>query len=129
MAQAQQQVDIAALLAQLTAANAALNQHELDRDVRAQVAAAVRTCEDTIRAQVSRIEKCTGDDQVKLRRWILNVTTLHATQPDVTVAVAERTARDNLSDTIETYLAGTRQCPTHRNSDGIAREFGKPLIG
>ena len=74
-------VDIAALLAQLTLANIALNQREVDRDARAVVATAVRVREDTIRAQVARIEKCNGDDKPKLRRWIKDITTLNTTHP------------------------------------------------
>ena len=108
---AQQQQDMAALLAQLTVANLALNQRELDRDARAVVAVAAKVREDTIRAQVGRIEKCTGDDKIKLRRWIRDLATLQATHPDVVVAVAERTARENLADTIEAFLANPVNAP------------------
>ena len=105
------QVDIAALLTQLTAANIALNQREVDRDVRAVVATAARVREDTIRAQVMHIEKCSGDEKPKLRCWIKDLTTLNTTHPVVTVAVGERTSRDNLSDTIESFLADAANAP------------------
>ena len=88
------------------------SKRELDRDARAQVVAAARTREDTICAQVSRIKKCTGDDKVKLRRWIRDVTTLHTTQPDVTVAVAEKTARVNFERYHRNIFGGPRQRPT-----------------
>ena len=57
---------------------------------------------------MGRIEKCTGDDKIKLRRWIRDLATLQATHPDVVVAVAERNARENLADTIEAFLANPR---------------------
>ena len=56
-----QQADIAALLAQLTAANIA-------RDAAIAVNAAARTREDNLRASTGKIDKCTGDDKRKLRR-------------------------------------------------------------
>ena len=93
------QVDIAALLAQLTQANLALNQIYIDRDARAAASAAARVREDTIRGQVSKIDRCTGEEKPKLWRWLRDITTLNATHLDVAIAVAERTSRDNLADT------------------------------
>ena len=106
-----QAADIGVLLAQLTQANLALNQCEVDRDARVVVAAATRAREDGIKASVAKIDKCQGDNKPKLRRWQRNITTLHATQPGVTVAVAERTARYNLADTIEAFLADVANQP------------------
>ena len=102
---AQGGVDVAALLAQLTQANLDLQQRNIALDDRAVQTAQNRAREDTIRAQVSRIDKCHGDDKTRLRRWIKDLASLHAAHPGETITVAERTARDNLTDTIESFLA------------------------
>ena len=101
---AQAQADIAALLVQLTAANIA-------RDAAIAVNAAARTREDNLRASTGKIDKCTGDDKRKLRRWIRDVTTIHATHPGISVDVSERTARENLADSVEAFLADAANAP------------------
>ena len=113
------QVDIAALLAQLTQANIDQTQRNIDIDARAVNAAQARGREDTIRAQVSRIDKCEGDDKPKLRRWVRDLNTLHVAHPGVVVEVAERTSRGNLSDTIEEVLRSELFGRKHTNQPGI----------
>ena len=104
-------VDVAALLAQLTQANIDLQQQNVVMDQRAVDAAAARAQEDQVRVQVQRIDKCTGDGKGKLRRWIRDLDALHANHPAATIAVAERTARENLSDTVEAFLADPVNAP------------------
>ena len=86
--------DIAALLAQLTQSNIDQAQREIDRDARLVNAAQARGQQDIIRAQVQKIDKCQGDDKPCLRRWIRDLTTLHAAHADavVTVAYVDRNA-------------------------------------
>ena len=103
--------DIAALLAQLTQANLDLAQRNIDLDQRAVVAAGHRAQEDITRAQVLKIDKCEGEDKARLRRWVRDLTTLEVTHPGVVIAVAERTSRGNLSDTLETFLADPANAP------------------
>ena len=110
------QVDIAALLAQLTQSNIDEAQREIDRDARLVNAAQARGQEDIIRAQVQKIDKCQGDDKPSLRRWIRDLTTLHAAHADAVVTVAERTSRENLADTVEAFLAD----PANASRAGIA---------
>ena len=110
MAQAAQ-VDIAALLAQLTQANIDRNVRDVAADGRAAAAAINRTQEDLIRIQVSKVDRCSGDDKVKLRRWIRDLTALNANHPGTTVAVAERTSRENLSDTVKAFLGDVANAP------------------
>ena len=62
---------------------------------------------------MGRIDKCTGDDKSKLRRWVRALTTLDAAHQDVAVTVAERSARENLADTIEAFLADPANAPRH----------------
>ena len=69
------------------------------------LATAARARKDGIRAQVACIEKASRDDKPKLRRWIRDIVALNATQPALSVAVAERTSRDNLADSVEAFLA------------------------
>ena len=112
MAQAQAQVaDMAALLGQLAQQSLDQTQRNIDMDARAVAAAQARGRDDNIRVSVSKIDKATGDDKPKLRRWLKDLTTLHATQAGIVVTVAERTARDNLADTIETFLADPINAP------------------
>ena len=106
-----QAADIAQLLAQLIQANLAQNQREVDRDAREVLAMAARAHEDGIHAQVARIEKASGDDKPKLRRWIRDIVTLNAGQPALSVAVAERTNRDNLADSVKVFLADPANAP------------------
>ena len=106
-----QAADMAALLSALTQANLDLQQRNVDLDGRAVVAAQARAREDTIRAQVSRIDKCSGDDKPKLRRWIRDLNVLNGTHPGAVMAVAERTARENLADTVEAFLAAPVNAP------------------
>ena len=103
--------DVAALLGQLTQANLDQAQREIDRDARAVAAAAARVQEDIIRGQVQKIDKCEGDDKPRLRRWMRDLSTLHATHADAVVTVAERTSRGNLADTIEGFLADAANAP------------------
>ena len=108
---AQGGVDVAALLAQLTQANLDLQQRNIALDDRAVQTAQNRAREDIIRSQVSRIDKCHGDDKTKLRRWIKDLATLNVAHAGETIAVAERTARDNLTDTVESFLADAANGP------------------
>ena len=103
--------DIAALLAQLTQANIDRNARDVAADGRAAAAAIARGQEDLVRIQVQKIEKCIGDDKPKLRRWIRDISAVHATHPGAAVAVAERTGRENLSDTIEAFLTDGANAP------------------
>ena len=64
-----------------------------------------RVQEDLIRVQVQKIDRCTGDDKPKLRRWIRDVSAFHTNHPQAAIAVAERTSRENLADTVETFMA------------------------
>ena len=97
--------DIAALLAQLTQANIARDARDIAADGRAAAAAIGRAQEELVKIQAQKIEKCSGDDKPKLRRWLRDVGTTHTNHPGVAVSVAERTARENLADTIEAFMA------------------------
>ena len=108
---AQGGVDIAALLQQLTQANIDRNARDVAADQRAAAAAIGRAQEDLVRIQVSKIEKCVGDDKPKLRRWLRDVGSVHANHPGVAVPVAERTARENLADTLEAFMADAANAP------------------
>ena len=106
MAQAQPgAVDIAALLAQLTQANINRDARDVAADGRAAAAALGRAQEDLIRIQIQKVDKCDGDEKPRLRRWIRDMGVIHANHPATAIAVAERTSRGNLADTIEAYLA------------------------
>ena len=103
--------DIAALLAQLTQANIARDARDVAADGRAAAAAIGRAQEELVKIQAQKIEKCSGDDKPKLRRWLRDVGTTHTNHPGVAVSVAERTARENLSDTIEAFMADVANAP------------------
>ena len=81
-----------------------------DQDARrnAIIAARERTVkseqEILIKAQTLRLDKCNGEDKAKLRRWIKDISTIHESEPDISMTVASRTAQGNLTDTIEEYL-------------------------
>ena len=96
--------DIAALLAQLTQANIDRNARDVAADGRAAAAAIARGQEDLVKLQVQKVDRCIGDDKPKLRRWIRDVSAIHANHPGAAVAVAERTGRENLADTIEAFM-------------------------
>ena len=108
---AQGGVDIAALLQQLTQANIDLQQRNVAIDQRAVDAAADRTREDRVRVQVQKMDRCTGDDKPKLRRWIRDLNAFDANHPAASIAVAERTCRENLADTVEAFLADPVNAP------------------
>ena len=99
------------MLAQLTQANIEQQQRDVARDAAVAAGVAAHTREDNIRASIGKVDKCSGDDKPKLRRWLKYLTTLHATQAGIVVAVAERTSRDNLADTVETFLADPANAP------------------
>ena len=98
-------VDIAALLAQLTQANIDRGVREVAADGRAAAAALTRAAEDVIRVQVQKTDRCDGDEKPKLRRWLRDLNVINANHPGAAIAVAERTSKGNLADTIETFLA------------------------
>ena len=104
-------VDIAALLAQLTQANIDRNVREVAGDGRAAAAALNRTEEEMVRVQVQKMDKCNGDDKPKLRRWLRDLNAFDGNHPAATIAVAERTSRVNLSDTVESFLADPANAP------------------
>ena len=108
--------DIAALLAQLTQANIDRNARDVAADGRAAAAALNRAAEDVIRVQVqktdaSRCRRCDGDEKPKLRRWVRDLNAINANHPGAAIAVAERTSRGNLTDTVETFLADPANGP------------------
>ena len=96
--------DIAALLAQLTQANIARDARDIAADGRAAAAAIGRAQEELVKLQTQKVDRCVGDDKPKLRRWIRDVSAVHANHPGAAVAVAERTGRENLADTIEAFM-------------------------
>ena len=97
--------DVAALLAQLTQANLERNVREIAADGRVAAAAIAREQEDLVRVQLQKVDRCVGDDKPKLRRWIRDLNAIHANHPGAAIAVAERTGRENLADTIEAFMA------------------------
>ena len=105
------QADIAALLQQLTQANLERNVREVAADGRAAAAALNRTEEEMVRVQVQKMDKCNGDDKPKLRRWLRDLNAFDGNHPASTIAVAERTSRENLSDTVESFLADPANAP------------------
>ena len=103
--------DVAALLAQLTQANLERNVREIAADGRVAAAAIAREQEDLVRVQVQKVERCTGDDKPKLRRWLRDLDAFDTNHPAATIAVAERTSRENLSDTVEAFLTDAVNAP------------------
>ena len=103
--------DIAALLQQLTQANIDRNARDVAADGRAAAAALNRTEEEMVRVQVQKMDKCNGDEKPKLRRWLRDLNAFDGNHPAATIAVAERTSRENLSDTIEGFLADPANAP------------------
>ena len=103
--------DIAALLAQLTQANIARDARDIAADGRAAAAAIGRAHEDLVKLQVQKVDWCVGDDKPKLRRWLRDISAVHANHPAAAVAVSERTGRENLADTVEAYLADPANAP------------------
>ena len=105
------QADIAALLQQLTQANLDRNARDIAADGRVAAAAIAREQEDLVRVQVQKVERCTGDDKPKLRRWLRDLDAFDTNHPAATIAVAERTSRENLSDTVEAFLTDAVNAP------------------
>ena len=60
--------------------------------------------ESVIKGHIHRLDKISGEDKPKLRRWMKDVTTIHTNTPGVSIEVATRTATGNLSDIIEEYM-------------------------
>ena len=60
--------------------------------------------EAQIRSQTARIDKCTGEDGPKLRRWIRDVDMAHAATPNIARRVAVRTSQGPLADTMEEFF-------------------------
>ena len=61
--------------------------------------------------QVQKMDKCNGDDKPKLRRWLRDLNAFDGNHPAATIAAAERTSRENLSDTVESFLADPANAP------------------
>ena len=78
-----------------------------DRDA-AQIAATPRSNraerESVIKGHIHRLDRTSGEDKPKLRRWVKDVTTIHTNTPGVSIEVATRTATCNLSDIIQEYM-------------------------